>query len=95
MLFAFLGSRVGGFNRRWTEMQKRIAEEAVALNSDILDQNLREELMFTKKFGCKPKLSIPMDCGWLKRGGGKKYNANSGQHVTVGNHRQTVLSVLQ
>jgi hypothetical protein len=104
---AFLGLNVGGFNTKWTGMEKLIAVEEVQLGKNVVRDNLQEEIRLSptrvvyKKlpdgvFGPlqkieRPLLTVMMDCGWIKRS--RSYDSAQGHHVTVGGHGKKCISL--
>mmetsp|Transcript_37340 Transcript_37340/g.90744 ORF Transcript_37340/g.90744 Transcript_37340/m.90744 type:complete len:135 (+) Transcript_37340:1354-1758(+) len=81
---SFLGLSPGGLHNNWILMERFIATKEDEVTNSILQKNLEEEKKASPVRNGKPLLSIAMDCGWQKRGSGRRYNSSSGNHVVVG-----------
>jgi hypothetical protein len=67
----------------YSNLEESIAAEQITLGEDILDQNLKDELDETVY--CTEKnywyASLSIDCGWLKKAGGRKYDSAEGHPI--------------
>ena len=71
-------------------MEERIAIHERALSDIIIKENLEKELQKTREAkgvtdeSIKPPITIAVDMGWNKKGSGRSYDADSGQHFCIG-----------
>jgi hypothetical protein len=79
---------------RYSDLEESIAAEQITLGEDILEQNLQDELGQTiyctqNNYWCA---SLSIDCGWLKRASGRKYDSGEGHSIFVGNKTRKVVA---
>jgi hypothetical protein len=80
---------------RWTELEESVAVDQIILGEAILDENLENEKKMSRYSAIDNYwyASLSIDCGWLKRSSGRRYDSNKGHSIVVGNMTRKVVSI--
>ena len=90
------------FGNVWRDLEERIAIQEKILCKVVVANNLEEELEATRQamkekgenVPDKPPIKMALDMGWNKKGSGRSYNADSGQHFGIGMMLRKVISLV-
>ena len=89
-----LGLSHKAFNR-WTELEESITSEQIILGEEVLVENLEKEKEYMTYSSIDHLFyaSLSIDCGWLKRSSGRRYDSSEGHSIVVGNVTRRVVAI--